>query len=133
MWGLPLPVTLATPLEPCLPLLPETVIWWLISALGLTLLAALGFSTWETSRASWSPQRTCSFPLRRVLLAGGQGGEGRKRARLSPETPHLLRYMWALEWECLGSDLHTTVVICVFLSKLLSSLRLLFPTCKLRV
>lgn len=37
--GLPLPVTPAVPFKPCLPPLPETVIWWLITAWGLTLLA----------------------------------------------------------------------------------------------
>lgn len=60
--GLPLPVILATLL--CLPLLPETAIWWLIAALDLALLAALGFSTWETGRASWSPQMTFHFPFK---------------------------------------------------------------------
>lgn len=62
--GLPQPVIPATSLKLCLPLLPEAVIWYLITALGLTLLAALGFSTWETGRASWSPQLTSYFPFK---------------------------------------------------------------------
>ena len=87
--GLRQPVTPATSLELCLSLLPETVIWWLTAALGLTLLAALGFSTWETGSASWSPQLTSYFPFKEST--GGRWEEVWRKGggHLSLQRPHL--------------------------------------------
>lgn len=116
--GLPLPVTPATPFKACLPPLAEIGDLVTDNCPGPLPLGSPGFQCLGDKQGKLGTSTDFSLPFQGEQV--GRDVERRKGAALSlSKDPSLLQYMWVLEWEYLGSNLHFITLIYVFLNELL--------------